>query len=290
MLITSNLQSNFFLPALENGSECITDPFQVQALLPQYDNKTIEGLMNVHRGPEGKRMDTLGLLTVVQSRDVFQVNGKTVKPSSELFALDLEQEATHPLRVTQPDHLEFIAEWDPKVFTSGQGNNILGDNGGFYFNESNLRVPVVKATAETLAYYGAVLIPANTAVRFPNEAPFPLWIMEVGNDYVKDYIMTENGGGGFYLEFHHDQPHFHMIVNGGGHYLLAKKVGENQYHLTAFELSNGQAVFTKKGAIHCDAALTGEIVCGYTASEDCETVLLRTKENNQMVNLNFVNP
>jgi hypothetical protein len=226
---------------------------------------------------------------VMQNRPrSFQVDGKTVKLSSDLFALDLEQEATHPLRVVQPDHLEFTAEWDPKVLTSGEGNNILGDNGGFYFKESNLRVPVVKATPETLAYYGAVLISANTAVRFPNEAPFPLWKMEVGDDYVKDYIMTENGGGGLYLKFHHDQPHFHMIVNGGGHYLLAKKVGENRYHLTAFELSNGQAVYTKKGAIHCDAALTGEIVCGYAFSEDCETVLLRTKENNQMVNRNFV--
>lgn len=283
-----NLQSNFSSYIPENNSELITSPFQIQALLPQYDNETIAGLMNVHRGLDGGRMDTLGLVTTVQSRDVFQVDGKTVELSKELFAFDLEQEATHPLRIVQPDHLEFTAEWDSSVLASGEGNNILGDNGGFYFKESNLRVPVVKATAETLAYYGAVLIPDNTAVRFPNEAPFPIWKMEVGNDYVKDYIMNENGGGGFYLEFHRDQPHFHMILNGGGYYLLAKKVGESQYHLTAFELSNGQAVYTKKGAIHCDAALTGEILCGYAAAEDCETVLLRTKENNQMVNLNFV--
>lgn len=288
MLLSFNLHNSFSSSTPRNNSELITSLPQIQALLPQYDSHTITGLMNVHRGPEGGRMVTLGLVTTVQSSDVLQVDGKTVKSSNELFALDLEQEANHPLRVLQPNYLEFTAEWNPNVLTSGEGNNILGDNGGFYFKESNLSVPVVKATPETLAYYGAVLISANTAVRFPNEEPFPLWKMEVGNDYIKDYIMTESGGGGFYLEFHHDQPHFHMIVDGGGHYLLAKKVGESRYHLTAFELSNGQAVYTKKGAIHCDAALTGEIICGYTASLDCETVLLRTKEGNQMVNLNFI--
>lgn len=288
MITFLTFQSNFPLSATVNCSELITAPSHIQTLLPQYDSQTIEGLLNVHRGPPSGRMDTLGLVTTVQSREAYQVDGVNVKTSNELFALDLEHEATHPSQVIQPEHLEFTAEWDPKVTTSGEGNNILCDNGGFYFREASLRVPIVKATTETLAYYGAILVPSDTAVRFPNEEPFPLWKMEVGTDYVKDYIMSETGGGGFYLEFHHDQPHFHMIVNGGGHYLLAKKVGEERYHLTAFELSNGQAVYTKKGAIHCDAALTGEIICGYTASEDCETVLLRTRESNQMVNLDFV--
>lgn len=290
MFVFSSQQSSLPSPSItpRNDSGLLTAHSQIQDMLPQYDSKTIAGLMNVQRGTDRGCMKTLGLLTTVQSREVFQINGKTVKPSSELFALDLEKEAANASKEIQPDHLEFTADWDFNTLTLGEGNNILGDNGRFYFKESTLHVPVVKATAETLAYYGAILIPQDTPVRFPDEAPFPLWKMEVGNDYIENYIMTENGGGGFYLEFHHDQPHFHMILNGGGHYLLAKKVGENRYHLTAFELSNGQAVYTKKGVIHCDASLTGEIVCGYTVSDDCETVLLRTTENDQMVNLNFV--
>jgi hypothetical protein len=287
MLISNQFHSLPHWGATEYPSTLTTDLSDLQVKLPQYDSKTVAGLMNVHRGQEGGRMETLGLLMAVTSRDAIKVNQTTVKFSNENFPLDLEWEATHPSYVSVPKYVEFTADWDSKAITSGEGNNILGDNGGLYFEESSIRIPVVKATSETLAYYGAVLIPENSIVKFPNENPFPLWQMDVGSDYVKDYIMTEEGGGGFYLEFHHDQPHFHQVVNGGGYYLLAKKVADKTFRLTAFELSNGQAVYTKKGAIHCDAALTGNIICGYSASDDCETVLLRTKKGKKMMEVEF---
>lgn len=265
----------------------ITSLHQLQEELPQYSQEVIQGLVNISRGPEGGRMETLGLIKSVKNDKVFEIDGKTAKLSSELFALDLEAEACNPSLVSVPEHLEFMAEWDREIISSGEGNNILGDNGGLYFEASHIQIPKVKATKETLAYYGAVLIPEKSAIRFPSEEAYPLWKMHVGPNYVRDYIMSKNDGGGFYLEFHHDQPHFHMVVNGGGCYLLAKEISKNTFHITAFELSNGQAVYTKKGAIHCDAALTGELVVGYTASDDCSTVLLRTKTKNEMVQVTF---
>lgn len=279
MVTSINPSSSWFIPNPP------TELSQIHTLLPQYDDATIQKLINVNRGRDEGRMITLGIVQTVQAKDVYTIDGNTLKPSQDCFATDLEWEATNPQNVIIPDHLEFEAEWDSKPINSGHENNVLGDNGGLYFNEPSIRVPVVKATTKTLAYYGALVIPHDQSVRFPNEDPFPLWKMEVGAHYVNDYIMNANGGGGFYLEFHHDQPHFHMIVNGGGYYLLAKQVAPNRYHLTAFELSSGQAIYTKKGAIHCDAALVGEIVCGYTVSNNCETVLLRTKNHNHMVNI-----
>ncbi len=264
----------------------VTDPSCVQMTLPQHDPITIAGLMNVYRGPEGGCMETLGLTAAVTSHDVVIHDAITIKVTKELFAIDLEWEATHPQHIVEPKWIEFTAVWDSEKLMDGSDNNILGDNGGLYFDVSKLSVPVEKATAETLAYYGAYLIPEKTAVRFPDKDPFPIWVMQVGGEYVHQYIMTETGGG-FYLEFHHDQPHFHMIVDGGGYYLLAKEVAKSRFQLTAFELSNGQAVYTKKGAIHCDAALTGTILCGYNAAHDCETVLLRTAAEHKMVELNF---
>jgi hypothetical protein len=231
-------------------------------------------------------MKTLGLAAAVTSLDVIMHDGVIIKVAKELFSIDLEWEATHPQHVCEPKLVEFTAEWNSETLMDGGDNNILGDNGGLYFEASKLSVPVVKASAETLAYYGAYLIPENTAIRFPDQDPFPIWMMQIGGEYVNQYIMTEVGGG-FYLEFHHDQPHFHMVIDGGGYYLLAKEVAKNQFQLTAFELSNGQAVYTKKGAIHCDAALTGTILCGYNAAHDCETVLLRTKDEHKMVELDF---
>lgn len=290
MLVYSNSYVGSTSPSRIGWEEekLITSLHQLQEELPQYDQKVIQGLANVSRGPKGGNMETLGLVKSVKNDKIYEVDGKNIKLSSEFFACDLEEEACNPPRITVPDHLEFIAEWDKKIIVSGEGNNILGDNGGLYFEESHIKIPKVKATKETLAYYGAILIPDKSPIRFPNDDAYPLWKMHVGPNYVRDYIMNKDCGGGFYLEFHHDQPHFHMVLDGGGYYLLAKQIRNNTFQITAFELSNGQTVYTKKGAIHCDAALTGDLVVGYTASEDCSTVLLQTKTKNEMVNLEFV--
>ncbi len=281
------VNSNSYSLVSSEEENLITSLHLLEKELTQYNQEVIQGLINVSRGSEGGRMETLGLVKCVKNDGVFKVDGKNIKLSSELFALNLEDEACNPHMITVPDYLEFIAEWDEKTIASGEGNNILGDNGGLYFEESSIQIPKVKATKETLAYYGALLIPKNTAIRFPSDEAYPLWKMHVGPNYVGDYIMSKEGGG-FYLEFHHDQPHFHMVIDGGGYYLLAKQISKNTFHITAFELSNGQAVYTKKGAIHCDAALTGDLIVGYTSSKDCSTVLLRTKTKNEMVKLEFV--
>lgn len=277
-------------PVEKEENTLITSLSTLQKQLPQFNAEIIQSLLNVQRGPEGGQMKTLGLVKCVNASQAFMLDGKTIKISHDFFSIDLEKEACNPRHVVIPHHLEFIAEWNKTAISSGEGNNILGDNGGLYFQQSHVQIPKIAATQETLAYYGAFLIPENTPIRFTAEEPYPLWKMNVEANYINDFIMQEKLGGGFYLEFHHDQPHFHMQINGGGYYLLAKQTCENTFHITAFELSNGQAIYTKKGAIHCDAALTGDLIVGYTASNDCSTVLLRTKAANEMVNIEFIVP
>ncbi len=260
---------------------------QLMVQLPQFDRRVIEGLINISRGQDGGSMKTVGLVKCVKEDQVYQIEENMIISSNELFAIDLEEEASNPSVINVPEHLEFFAEWDKNIIASGENNNILGDNGGLYFAKSLIQIPKVKATNENLAYYGALLIPEKSAIRFPKAPPFPLWKMHVETNYVKDYIMSENDGGGFYLEYHNDQPHFHMVLEGGGYYLLAKQTNTNTFHISAFEISSGQAIYTKKGAIHCDAALIGDLIVGYTTSNECSTVLLRTK-NNKMVEIEFV--
>lgn len=112
--------------------------------------------------------------------------------------------------------------------------------------------------------------------------------MNVGERYVEDFIMSPEGGG-FYLEYHTDQPHFHMPIKGGGYYLLARWDDDGIHlHITAFKIPDGCAVYTKQGAIHCDAAMTGDIIMGYNASNHCCTVLLRNAKNtDEKVKLTF---
>lgn len=276
------------LARLDNSSyraegDLIALPHALKSALPHLSAEKIDTLVNISRGPEGGKMETLGLVGAFTRTEAFTINGRAVERVSELYALDLEEQAANPSSWIVPEHLEFTAEWSSTILASGEQNNVLGDNGGLFFEESIIRIPKVTATNEALAYYGALLIEENTAVRFSSSESYPLWRMHVGASYVDDYIMSEQGGGGFYLEYHHDQPHFHMVLDGGGYYLLAKEVSNNTFHITAFEIPNGKAVYTRKGAIHCDAALTGNLIVGYTVSENCSTVLLRNRETLSMV-------
>lgn len=254
-------------------------------LVNPFPKQVLETLL-VNRGLPGSNMVTKGLDHLVKNLETYELSAQGLKPSKELFPVDLEQRASNPLIVQTPPLLEIEAKWEKKASFSGQSNNILGDNGRLVLSSLAITVPVVVAEDPTLAFYGATLI-TNEAIRFP-DAEYPIWSMEVGNDYVKDYIMS-NEGGGMYLEFHTDQPHFHMPLNGGGYYLLAKwNPDQTKLQMTGFKIPNGQAVYTKKGAIHCDAALTGDLIVGYTLSNDCSTVLLRT-EKDEMVSVQFGN-
>ena len=70
-----------------------------------------------------------------------EMDGKTIKLFTKIFAL--EHEACNPPRISVPDHLEFRAEWNKETITSGEGPNILGDNGGLFFEESTIQIPKV---------------------------------------------------------------------------------------------------------------------------------------------------
>lgn len=229
----------------------------------------------VDRGSSGANMTTNELSLIVKRNQIYRVEEKGLSiASSAVYTIDLEDRAIHAEGVQAPPYLEVIAHWDTTPYESGLGNNILGDNGILTLPSETLMIPCVEATDQTLGYYGAILIQKGDVIRFPDEE-YPIFRMSVGARYVDDFVMTE--GGGFYLEFHHDKPHFHMPLEGGGYYILARwNEGRTKLHITGFKISDGAAVYTKKGAIHCDAALTGDLLVGYDQAEDCSTVLLRT--------------
>src|SRR5688500_8957730 len=118
-------KANFF--TTNNKVSLITNVHEVQHNLSQYSIETVSNLMNVNRGPEGGRMQTLGLLKAVKSSQTFIINETGIYNSDELFAIDLENEATNPSYICTPKYLEFNAKWDNKVIEKGEGNNILGD-------------------------------------------------------------------------------------------------------------------------------------------------------------------
>jgi hypothetical protein len=270
----------------KKSSPLITDIAEALTELPDYSEATVKKLMQVERGSGEGKMKTLGLALAVKNTETYEMTKIGLIVSKKLFPLNLEECASHPTHIETPLNLEIEAVWDNAPTVSGDKNNILGDNGRLILNKKNISVPIVKATNETLAYYGATLIEEGECIRFP-DAAYPLFKMNVGNQYVSHFINSKEGGG-FYLEYHNDQPHFHMPIKGGGYYLLAKwNEDKTRIQITAFQIPDGKAVYTRKGAIHCDAALTGDLLVGYTISKVCSTVLLRTASE-EIVTLEFV--
>jgi hypothetical protein len=253
---------------------------------------TVDSSLFVHRGPAGAQMNTLGCEFLTDKNRSYKLTARGIEPSSsQIGSIDLEEVAARASSVIAPPHLEIEAIWDKTPFASGSGNNILGDNGQLILEPKTLEIPLVKATEETLAYYGAIALKPGDVFSFPDSG-YPIFKMSVDPDYVERFIMTPEGDG-FYLEYHADKPHLHMPIQGGGAYLLAKWNEEKtKLHITGFQIPDGEAVYTKKGAIHCDAALTGDLLVGYTQSdhpsnsEHCSTVLLRTKEG-EMTKIHF---
>lgn len=267
----------------------ITDSENIQKI-SGYALPKVNKLLQLNRGPDHANMLTHGLYAIVRASEVYQVGTDKLSlcQESSTPVRQLEQEVTQPLHIHTPPYTEIDAHWDYTPAFSGSSNNILGDNGALLLNQLTISIPCITATKETLAYYQATLIKPGEFICFPDPI-YPIWSMTIQQTYVADFLMTEQGGG-FYLEYHQDQPHYHHAIHGGGYYLLARwNETKTKLQMTGFRIPNGHAVYTNKNAIHCDAALTGDYLVGYTTSENCSTVLFRlSKDKNQMVDIKFL--
>jgi len=243
-------------------------------------------------------MTVLDLLLTTQPQIPYVIDADGPKEvagmSVDLGASVLEEWPTSSSE--PPTALLIEGTWDRRCRSDGSGNNILGENGSLLINPSQLTIPVVAATAENLAYYGAKLLPIGSCVQFP--LTWPIWTMLIGENYLRDFILTP-AGGGLYVEYHNDKPHFHMPVNhtSKGYYLLGKDLdpgkpsGEkHRYAFTAFSIPIGSAVYTCGGAIHCDSGLIGPWMVGYANAEDFSTVIFTTENSNAIVDIQFMQP
>ncbi|WP_089936155.1 hypothetical protein [Candidatus Entotheonella palauensis] len=248
----------------------------------------VDGMLIHRQGTlQDANMTAIGLHRIVKSCEAYQVSARCGLTPAEHDddARDLESEATSHEHNIPPEHVVVTAVWDIGAVVDGGQENILGDNVMFRIQTqaTEIAIPVLEATPRHLGYYGAVLVDEGAVIRFPNPE-YPIWKMSLGKRYVEGFIMTPQGKG-FYLEYHHDRPHWHqpLTEDSGGYYILAKAVGADadgntQYHLTGFRIPYGKAVYTRQGAIHCDAALTGQNwLVGYTDSEDFSTALVRNQ-------------
>jgi len=192
-------------------------------------------------------------------------------------------------KIDIPKYLEFFGEWqsDKKIQIDHKDANILGEFGKFEINLSQMIVPIQDATYENLAYYNVKLLKIDDRINFETNDNLPLCIVDIGNNYIKDYILHPNYGGGVYLEYHKN-PHFHMPIyfESTGGIMLAKKIDQNKYHISCFKIPFGFATYIPPYVLHNDCFLTGQYRVVYSISEPFSTCLLRNKEN-EIINVSL---
>ena len=161
-----------------------------------------------------------------------------------------------------------------------ENNNIFDKNNILVCENNKINIPIEYATKENLAYYNCQLI--NNFEIFKLESPIykiPYFLMEIDDNYVKDYIMNKNEGGGVYLEYH-DTPHFHFPTNEycNGFITIGKKIND-EYEITGFKIPYGTGIYTPPNTIHNDCFLTGKWKVVYTNTNNFYTGIIRTKDN-----------
>lgn len=266
----------------------ITD-LETAEILTGYSREILNKLLYLNRGSDDGSMKTLGLYLSVKNHHVYEMTSTALRLLPDIgdqSIIDLETTCLNAINTTPPPYLELDAVWDPDPIHSGSKNNILGDNGRLLLHNPAIEIPCVEATNDYLSYYGALLLQPGDVVAFPDPI-YPIWQMIIRRNYINEFLMTDDGGG-FYLEYH-DQPHYHHALNGEGYYLLAKWNDSNtKMQITGFKIPKGHAIYTRKGTIHCDAGLIGDYLVGYTTSQACSTVLLRSINPEKMVSIRFV--
>lgn len=237
------------------------------------------------KGPtENSHMQTIKVIGNIKPNRTYRVN-KTHLQSCELNL----GRPIKPIKPTIsssfiPPHTKVKNTWNNDHIYDNTANNILGSNGEFQIN-GDLTIPIIPTTQTNLDFFNCKLLKHFDHITIDSPKEVPLTIMQIGKNYVKDYLLTESGGG-CYLEFH-DVPHFHMPLNdkSGGHLILGKIIGDDCC-LSAFRIPYNYAIYTAPFTIHCDAFLVGDYMVAYTVTDNYSTVLL--KNNGAIVDVNFV--
>jgi len=138
--------------------------------------------------------------------------------------------------------------------------NILGGI-GLFITENELNIPCNEGTESNYRLYGGHIINKNEEFVFATHKDMPIFEMEVGKSYIKNYIFNSDCANGMYLEYH-NTPHLYVACDttSSGYLILAKKINNNNYMISAISVPYGKAVYLPPYTIHNDCFLIGNLI------------------------------
>ncbi len=242
--------------------------------LPDDLEKKLDKIITYRKGslPESNMITTKVLMNVAPQKNYRFFIGKLVPYEKK----NKHTPSLQQIIPQQPKLLELVGKWSTDTSSASKEANILGESGSLYVNQDRLQLEVETPTAENLAYYNARLLNEGDSLFMDTQENLPLSVVRVDKNYQHGYLKLPDFGGGYYLEVH-DTPHLwsHLSSDGAGVLLLGKKVRKDVYHLSAFELPYGQAIYIPGGVIHSDGLLVGDIMAIYTVTSNYSTVIIK---------------
>jgi len=169
--------------------------------------------------------------------------------------------------------------------------NVFGSTGSLYVNEKAVVLPVLDVTHPdyhtTLAFYGArLLMPGEEFFMGFDKVLFGMEYNTSLPDYIRNYALSPQGGGGMFVE-HHPFPHIFLPrpPENGQVYCEAKvtlghKVKDPEDKIpkiifTTFRVpADGSALAIRPSAIHNDSFTNGRLAV-FVANTAADTVAFR---------------
>jgi hypothetical protein len=138
------------------------------------------------------------------------------------------------------------------VKVNNNGNNMITEI-------QNIEIPIEIATNEKLAYYGCQLVEMMDIITFNSKENQTLYYCQIniGDEYLDNYIMNENFGNGVYFESY-NHPTFYSATykNSGGFIILVKPNGMF-VELTGFIIPYESGINIPENVLHSNCFLKG---------------------------------
>jgi len=193
--------------------------------------------------------------------------------------------ATH----VTPARARFRGKWKKSNQKRKHKSNIFPEALGVLEIEADcMKIPVGDSTNEQLQFYGARLLRDGDVFCLSEKVDLPLFEVEIGKEYVKEYMMKEKGAGGIYMEYH-DAPHLHIASRKehSSGWLVLGKEHDGNFELSAFQIPRNCAIYTHPLTLHNDCFLVGKYNVAFTdVANDTSTVRILSS-NGQKVEISI---
>ncbi len=251
----------------------------------------LKSTMVDRKNPDGP---DISLMKSISAKAVLTAGGSVNLAS----ILELDAQLAKPKqakKVIEPQELIVRAVWKNKnqeQATSGRDASVFGALGVLLFNSETVTIPQMNAAKVPPAFlkrYGAKLIPLDEPVKL-NPAEHPslenLYLIEYNfnEQYVADYALKFNGGGGIFVETHpFPQIFTPLSPQCSGALILGIDLGQDRYSFSAFKIPFGYTMKIKSMAIHGDSFFVGSYAIALNETDLADSVLIRQNTPNRDV-------